>query len=104
MPYEGSGSEWAAASLLRFSSFEILSEDHYRLARQHMEKELNCFFHIPFIINKGKFMEKQSQCRWKKVCTRKSTGQTPVPRWGHTCCVIQDEMVFFGGYAGTHLP
>lgn len=47
-----------------------------------------------------KEMEKQGQCRWKKVCMRKSTGQTPVPRWGHTCCVIEDEMIFFGGYAG----
>jgi hypothetical protein len=49
-------------------------------------------------------MEKQSQCRWRKVCTRKTTGQSPVPRWGHTCCVIPDEIVFFGGYAGTIVP
>lgn len=45
-------------------------------------------------------MEKQVQSKWKKVCTQKNSGQMPVPRWGHTCCVIKDEIIFFGGYAG----
>jgi len=25
----------------------------------------------------------------------------PSPRWGHSCCVIGEELVLFGGYAGT---
>lgn len=37
--------------------------------------------------------EKPNWRRIEKNCTK------PSPRWGHTCCVIGDELVFFGGYA-----
>ena len=35
---------------------------------------------------------------WNKV---DKNSNKPSPRWGHTCCVIAEEIVFFGGYAGT---
>ena len=35
---------------------------------------------------------------WKKI---DRSANKPCPRWGHTCCVIGEEIVFFGGYAGT---
>lgn len=38
---------------------------------------------------------------WKKI---EVAGSKPSPRWGHTCCVIGEEIVFFGGYAGKSLP
>jgi len=34
---------------------------------------------------------------WQKI--DKNTNK-PCPRWGHTCTAIQDEVLFFGGYAG----
>ena len=40
-------------------------------------------------------MEKAS---WKKIDRNSSK---PCPRWGHACCTIGDEVLFFGGYAGT---
>mgnify|MGYP002366893027 CR=1 FL=1 len=43
-------------------------------------------------------MEKPS---WHKI---EKNSAKPCPRWGHTCCVIDDEVVFFGGYAGNSLP
>lgn len=44
-------------------------------------------------------MEKAS---WKAVRHNDKTGQVPNLRWGHSCALIEDEVVFFGGYAGTH--
>lgn len=38
---------------------------------------------------------------WRKVDNVIRSTSRPCPRWGHTCCVIGDEVVFFGGYAGT---
>lgn len=35
---------------------------------------------------------------WRPVNSISSA--KPSPRWGHSCCVIQDELVLFGGYAG----
>lgn len=43
-------------------------------------------------------MEKIS---WKQVRHSIRNGAIPNARWGHSCCVIQDEVIFFGGYAGT---
>ncbi len=41
-------------------------------------------------------MEKHS---WNKVhCNLKSSSH-PSSRWGHSCCLIADTIVFFGGYA-----
>ena len=37
---------------------------------------------------------------WKKI---DKNANKPCPRWGHTCCVIGDEVLFFGGYAGNYL-
>lgn len=37
---------------------------------------------------------------WKRI---DSLNSKPTPRWGHACCVINDEILFFGGYAGTFL-
>jgi N-acetylneuraminic acid mutarotase len=34
---------------------------------------------------------------WKKI---ESTNSKPCPRWGHASCVVGDEVLFFGGYAG----
>lgn len=38
---------------------------------------------------------------WKPVHVINSA--KPSPRWGHSCCVIGEELVLFGGYAGTCL-
>jgi hypothetical protein len=35
---------------------------------------------------------------WKRI---EKNSSKPCPRWGHACCVINDEILFFGGYAGT---
>lgn len=35
---------------------------------------------------------------WRPVSS--TTTAKPSPRWGHSCCVIGDELVLFGGYAG----
>lgn len=48
-------------------------------------------------------MEKQTSFLWKKVQLAKSDVNQPSPRWGHASCVIDDQIVFFGGYAGTSL-
>lgn len=37
---------------------------------------------------------------WKTVRQNEKAGQVPSLRWGHCCAVIEDEVVFFGGYAG----
>lgn len=44
-------------------------------------------------------MEKVS---WRQVKQNEKAGNLPNLRWGHCCCLIDDEVVFFGGYAGTH--
>jgi hypothetical protein len=36
---------------------------------------------------------------WRPVNSISSA--KPSPRWGHSCCVIGDELVLFGGYAGS---
>lgn len=42
-------------------------------------------------------MEKVS---WKGVKQNEKHGQIPSLRWGHCCALVEDEVVFFGGYAG----
>lgn len=42
-------------------------------------------------------MEKIS---WKQVRHNERHGAIPNLRWGHSCCVVDDEVVYFGGYAG----
>ena len=37
---------------------------------------------------------------WHKVETNIKSSNKPCPRWGHTCCVVNENIVFFGGYAG----
>lgn len=44
-------------------------------------------------------MEKHS---WHRVHLNIHSNNQPVPRWGHSCCVIGNEVVFFGGYACTN--
>ncbi len=34
---------------------------------------------------------------WKKIDANSSK---PCPRWGHSCCIVGDEILIFGGYAG----
>lgn len=36
---------------------------------------------------------------WRQVKTLSSTSHKPSPRWGHSSCVVGEEIVFFGGYA-----
>ena len=38
---------------------------------------------------------------WKPVAYKNHglMTQRPCPRWGHCCCTVGDEVVFFGGYA-----
>lgn len=43
-------------------------------------------------------MEKNS---WKQVRHNNRNSHVPNARWGHSCCVIEDEVIYFGGYAGT---
>ena len=38
---------------------------------------------------------------WRTVKHNEKSGQIPSLRWGHTCSIIEDEVIFFGGYAGT---
>ena len=38
---------------------------------------------------------------WRPVTS--NTTVRPSSRWGHSCCVIGDELVLFGGYAGTFM-
>ena len=40
---------------------------------------------------------------WKPVQANSHKNSTPSPRWGHACCYVNDEIVFFGGYAGIYL-
>ena len=42
-------------------------------------------------------MEKLS---WKTVKHNDKAGHLPNLRWGHSCAIIEDEVAFFGGYAG----
>lgn len=36
---------------------------------------------------------------WNKVnCNLKSSSH-PSPRWGHSCCIVGESIVYFGGYA-----
>ena len=42
-------------------------------------------------------MEKQ---KWRSVNTVNNGSSKPSPRWGHSNCVIGEEVVLFGGYAG----
>lgn len=35
---------------------------------------------------------------WKTV--NSTSTAKPSPRWGHSCCIIGDQLVLFGGYAG----
>ena len=37
---------------------------------------------------------------WKPVTNTNGSNAKPSPRWGHSSCVIGDELVLFGGYAG----
>lgn len=37
---------------------------------------------------------------WKPVANTNGSNAKPSPRWGHSSCVIGDELVLFGGYAG----
>ena len=39
---------------------------------------------------------------WKPVSYSNGSTVKPSPRWGHSSCVIGDELVLFGGYAGMH--
>lgn len=43
-------------------------------------------------------MEKLS---WSQVRHSDKNGTLPNMRWGHSCCLIGDDIVYFGGYAGT---
>lgn len=45
-----------------------------------------------------KHMEKIS---WKQVRHNDRRGAMPSLRWGHSCCIIDDEVLYFAGYAGT---
>lgn len=36
---------------------------------------------------------------WKAI--QPGSSKAPAARWGHACCCVKDEIVFFGGYAGT---
>lgn len=38
--------------------------------------------------------------QWNRVEVSPKSQSLPIPRWGHSCCVIGEEIVFFGGYAG----
>ena len=38
---------------------------------------------------------------WRPVSSNTVSTAKPSSRWGHSSCVIGDEMVLFGGYAGT---
>ncbi len=40
---------------------------------------------------------------WHKVISNTKISHLPPSRWGHNCCVIGEEVVFFGGYAGTSI-
>lgn len=42
-------------------------------------------------------MEKRT---WQKIDIDRNTKE-PSPRWGHCAVRLQQEIVFFGGYAGT---
>ena len=46
-------------------------------------------------------MDKQTSLLWKRVQVAEWQMHPPSSRWGHACCVIQNEIVIFGGYAGT---
>lgn len=37
---------------------------------------------------------------WKRI---EKNSSKPCPRWGHACCVVGEEIVFFGGYAGSYM-
>ena len=37
---------------------------------------------------------------WNQVRYNDKNGNLPNLRWGHSCCVIEEEVLFFGGYAG----
>ena len=39
---------------------------------------------------------------WNKVNINPKSAH-PMQRWGHSCCVIDDEVIYFGGYAGTFI-
>lgn len=41
---------------------------------------------------------------WKPVKTSSESSQRPSPRWGHSSCVVKDEVILFGGYASTQKP
>jgi hypothetical protein len=36
---------------------------------------------------------------WKQVNALSSSSHKPSSRWGHSCCVVGEEILFFGGYA-----
>lgn len=38
---------------------------------------------------------------WRPVSSSTVSTAKPSSRWGHSSCVIGDEVVLFGGYAGT---
>jgi hypothetical protein len=44
---------------------------------------------------------KMEKISWKQVRQNDRNGSIPSLRWGHSCCIIEEEVVFFGGYAGT---
>lgn len=46
-------------------------------------------------------MQKEAPLLWKKVQIGNGQVNQPSPRWGHTCCIIDQQIVFFGGYAGS---
>ena len=41
-----------------------------------------------------------SQFEWKTVDASHSTPK-PSARWGHSCCVVDDNFYLFGGFAST---
>jgi|LakMenEpi03Aug12_release.lakeMendotaPanAssembly.Ray.scaffolds.fasta_scaffold606887_1 hypothetical protein len=39
--------------------------------------------------------------RWREVKEGGRNDPRPLARWGHCSCLIDDDLIFFGGYAGT---
>ena len=39
---------------------------------------------------------------WRQVKTLSSSSHKPSARWGHSCCVVGEDIVFFGGYADSN--
>ena len=41
--------------------------------------------------------------RWREVKEPRQNDPRPLARWGHCSCLIDDDLIFFGGYAGTFI-